>query len=233
MIDIKVLATGSSGNCYRVSDGETSILLECGISFKKIQEGLNYNLLDIEGCLVTHEHKDHTTGLDKLLKAGIRCYMSKGTKEAIGIEHHRIKIAVNKRTFRIGTWTIMPFDTQHDVAEPFGYLLKSDNGGKLLFATDTYFIKYRFKDLTHIMVECNYDLQTLRRNVANGRVHKFLADRVVKSHFGLENVIDFFRANDLSNVEEIWLLHLSDTNSDESLIRKEIAKVTGKLIHIP
>ncbi|MFJ7971284.1 MBL fold metallo-hydrolase [Psychrobacillus sp. NPDC096389] len=233
MIEIQTLATGSTGNAYYVTDGVTPILIECGISFKKIQRKLNYQTTDIAACLVTHEHKDHCAGLSGVLKAGIRCYMSPGTKDAIGINHHRIKSVENKKQFTIGTWTILPFDVQHDVAEPFGFLLVNQEGEKLLFATDTYYIKYRFSGITHLMIECNYCQSVLDLNEQTGRIHPSMRKRVMQSHFSMENVLEFLKANDLSKLQEIWLLHLSDTNSDEFLIRQEVARATGKLIHIP
>jgi phosphoribosyl 1,2-cyclic phosphodiesterase len=233
MITIQTLATGSKGNCYYITDGHTPLLLECGIRFKDIQSKLNFKTSDISACLITHEHKDHCSGMNEVLKAGIDCYMSPGTVRAIGINHHRIHSVPVKLPFKIGTWTILPFDVQHDVSEPFGFLLANNAGDKLLFATDTYYIKYRFQGLTHLMLECNYCTDVLNQNVSSGRVHKSMKRRVMKSHFSLENVLDFFKANDLSKLQEIWLLHLSDSNSDEQLIRDEIAKVTGKMIHIP
>ncbi|MEK3995662.1 MBL fold metallo-hydrolase [Psychrobacillus sp. FSL K6-2365] len=233
MIEIQTLATGSTGNAYYVTDGVTPILIECGITFKQIQRKLNFQTTDIVACLVTHEHKDHCAGLSGVLGAGIRSYMSKGTRDAIGIKHHRIKTVENKKQFVIGTWTILPFDVQHDVAEPFGFLLVNQAGDKLLFATDTYYIKYKFQGLTHLMIECNYCQSVLDVNEQTGRIHPSMRKRVMKSHFSMENVIEFLKANDLSKLQEIWLLHLSDTNSNEELIRNEVAKVTGKLIHIP
>jgi phosphoribosyl 1,2-cyclic phosphodiesterase len=234
MIEIQTFATGSKGNCYYVTDGVTPILIECGISFKQIQQKLNFQTTDIAACLVSHEHKDHCKGIDGVLKAGIRCYMSAGTKMAINRDnHHRIKTVENKKQFTVGTWTILPFDVQHDVSEPFGFLLANEEGEKLLFATDTYYIKYKFKGLSHLMIETNYCQSVLDANVESGRIHPSMRKRVMKSHFSLENVIEFLKANDLSKLQEIWLLHLSDSNSDEELIRNEVAKVTGKLIHIP
>ena len=232
MLQIQTLATGSTGNCYHISDGSTALLLEAGIDFKKIQQGLNFKTSNIHGVLITHEHKDHCKGVESCLKRGLKVYMTNGTKQALNLNYAQIRAIQARQTFRIGTWTIMPFDVQHDVAEPVGFLLQSDHGAKLLFATDTYYIKYKFKGLTHIMVECNYDQQTLDSNLANG-LHPAQYNRVLRSHFGLENLLNFFKANDLSKVEEIHLLHLSDSNSNETYIRQEVAKATGKLIYIP
>ncbi len=233
MIEITALASSSKGNCYRVTDGHTPLLLECGINYREIQKGFEFRMSEVTGCLVTHEHGDHCKSIKDVLKAGINCYMSAGTAEAIGIDHHRVKKVSAKKQFTLGTWTVLPFDVQHDVSEPLGFLLANQAGERLLFATDTYYIKYRFQGLTHLMVECNFSEKILQENILSGRVPEVMRDRLRASHFSLENVKGFVKANDLSKVQEIWLLHLSDTNSDENLFKNEIRAATGKMVIIP
>jgi phosphoribosyl 1,2-cyclic phosphodiesterase len=127
----------------------------------------------------------------------------------------------------------LPFDVQHDVSEPFGFLLANQEGEKLLFATDTYYIRYKFKGLTHLLVECNYSKAILEENIMNGIVPKVMAKRLRRSHFSLENFKGFLAANDLTKLQEIWLLHLSDTNSNADLFKKEVSEITGKPVYIP
>src|SRR5699024_6505144 len=232
MIRIKTLASGSSGNAYLIDDGHSQLLLECGINFKDIQIALNFKTSNLAGCLVSHEHKDHSKGIKDVLRAGIDVYTSQGTADAEGIKHHRLKIIESKKTYSIGTWKVLPFDVEHDVNEPLGFLLMNEVGDKLLFATDTYYVRYRFKGLTHIMVECNYSMDILEENIASGRVHKAMKRRLLKSHFSLENVKEFLKANDLSKVQEIHLMHLSNDNSDEARFKREIQELTGKPVYI-
>ncbi|GGB41452.1 MBL fold metallo-hydrolase [Lentibacillus populi] len=232
MISIKTLASGSKGNCYHITDGSTPLLLECGIPFKLIRKALDFKTSNIAGVLVTHEHKDHCAGLKGVTRAGINCYMSTGTAEATGYLHHRIKTVQAKKKFEIGTWNVLPFDVQHDVSEPMGFLLQNKVGEKLLFATDTYYIRYSFPGLTHLLIECNYSMDILNENIASGRVHKGMKKRLIRSHFSLENVRDFLKANDLSKVKEIHLLHLSDSNSNEELFKREIQELTGKVVYV-
>lgn len=232
MIDIKALASGSKGNCYHITDGSTPLLLECGISYRNIQIGLNFQTSNLAACLVSHEHQDHCKAIEDIMKAGIDCYMSYGTKNALGVTGHRIKTIKPLKQFKIGTWTILPFETQHDAEEPIGFLLQNQAVEKLLFATDTYYIKYKFKGLTHIMVECNYALDILRANVEAGTVPSALKNRLLRSHFSLDHVKDFLMANDLSQVKKIWLLHLSDGNSDAGRFKREIQELTGKTVYI-
>jgi phosphoribosyl 1,2-cyclic phosphodiesterase len=232
MIEFAPFASGSRGNCYRVTDGRTPILLECGVPYKEIRKKLNFRTSEIVACLISHEHQDHAKAIKDIMKAGIDCYMSAGTVEALGLSGHRLNIIKARQQFRIGTWTVLPFDTQHDAAEPLGFLLANQAGDKLLYATDTYYIRYKFHGLTHIMVECNYSLDNLKRNVEAGAVPKELKSRILKSHFSLENVKRFLLANDLSKVQEIWLLHLSDNNSDCERFKREVMELTGKPTYI-
>ena len=227
-MDIKVLASGSTGNCYLVSDGFTDILIECGLPVRKIKEGLAYRLSAVDGCLISHEHQDHCRAVTDLMRAGVDCYMSQGTAGALGVSGHRVRMAAAKYLFEIGTLMIMPFATQHVADQPRGFLVSSMRAcEKLLYATDTYYLRYRFPGLDYIMVECNYIRDILDENVSAGLVMPALRDRLIESHFSLENVKSFLQANDLSQVRGIWLLHMSDQNCDAGRAKREIQELTG------
>jgi len=232
-MDIKVLASGSKGNCYWITDGTTPLLLECGISTREVRERIGFRLTEIAACLVSHEHQDHAKAVADVLRAGVEVYTSPGTIEALGLENHRLRAVKSKDTFRVGTWTIRAFETQHDAQEPLGFLLKSNvTGERLLYATDTYYIRYRFPRLNYIMVECNYAMDILEENVRRGSVPEVLKKRLLTSHFSLDNVKEFLKANDLSQVREIWLLHLSDGNSDAERFKREVQTLTGRPVYI-
>lgn len=232
MIKITTLASSSKGNCYKIDDGNTPLLLECGISFKDIQRGLDFKLSEIAGVLITHEHKDHCKSVADMMKAGIDIYASDGTIEALNLSGHRVVSIQAKKQFTIGTWTILPFDVAHDVSEPLGFLLKNAIGEKLIFITDTAYCRYTFTGLTHIMLEVNYCEKILDDNILSGRVPVEMKKRLLKSHFSLENAKKFLKANDLSKVEAIHLLHLSDNNSNEALFKREIQQISGKPVFI-
>lgn len=229
---IKVLASGSSGNCYLLQLKDETLILECGITFRKIVEGLDFDLENVVGCLVTHEHKDHSKAIKYLNMDGIDVYASKGTFESLGIEHHRAKVIESEKLFKVGNFTIMPFETKHDAKEPLGFLINHKEIGNLLFITDSYYCEYNFNNLNHILIECNYSKNILDENIENGVIPVGLRNRIVKSHFELNNVIEFLKSNDLSKVNTLMLLHLSSSNSDVNYFTKEIAKTTGLAIEV-
>lgn len=231
MISFTAIASSSAGNAYIVTDGVTSLLLECGVKLADLRKAIGFRLTAISGCLITHEHGDHCSGVKEALRAGIDVYTSPGTIEALGMQNHRLHSVEPGKTFSLGTWTILPFDVQHDVAQPVGYLMAS-GAEKMVFLTDTYYCRYRFDGLTTIAVECNYSLQILDENIAAGRVPSVMRRRLLRSHFSLENVKDFLRANDLSKVSEIHLLHLSDNNSDAELFKQEVQAISGCPVYI-
>lgn len=234
-MDIQVIASGSKGNCYRIDDGRTPLLMECGIGFRNLQEALDFGVRNIKGCLVTHEHKDHCRAVKELLRSGVKCYMSKGTAYALGNEISRFKYNVitveAEKQFTIGTWTIMPLETQHDAAEPLGFLLQSGKE-KLLYASDTYYLQYTFKGITHLMIECNYSEEILGQNVEDGKVSRSLKKRLYSSHFNLRRVKEFIQANNWDKLEEVYLIHLSESNSDEEQFKREIAELTGVPVYV-
>ena len=101
---------------------------------------------------------------------------------------------------RDGRLSASVFATQHDAKEPCGFLI-DDEEDLVLYATDTYYLRYKFPGLTKIMVEANHSYDIIRKNVADGVLDKRLAERLTKSHFSIENVLDFLKANDLSRVK--------------------------------
>ncbi len=232
MLTITTLASSSAGNAYLLDDGKSPLLLEAGIPFKDIQRGTGFRVSSLAGCFVSHAHGDHSKAVKDLMKAGVDVYSSAGTIRSLGIDSHRAKVVKAQETFTVGSWRILPFDVQHDVEEPLGFLMAHKSGDKVLFATDTYYIKYRFSGITHLMIECNYSLRILDENIAAGIIPKAMRGRLLKSHFSLEHVKGFLRVNDLSKLREIHLLHLSDNNSDEEIFKREIQEIVGKPVLI-
>ena len=195
---LKVLGSSSSGNCYLIEANEKEkLILDAGVNFKNVQKELNFNFSGINGVLITHEHMDHLKYATNFALYGMDIYASAGTFEKQHLKGHRFHVVKALKQFEIGNFIILPFDTQHDAAEPLGFLIQyKPTGEKLLYATDTYYIK------------------------------KTRYTRLLESHFSLDNVLKFLASNDLRYVKNIILCHLSDTNSNQMIMQNRVYEQT-------
>ncbi len=213
------LASSSSGNAYIVSDNDTRILIECGVSHNKLRKLSGFALSEFQACLVTHEHKDHAKSVVELISRGMPVYMSLGTAEALWSGEGEtacmdaIQLIGHFGQFNIGSFDIVPFDTFHDSREPLGFLIKSRvDGDVLAFATDTVNLRYKFPGLNILAIEANYDKAILERCE---KMPEKVRYRITNSHMEIDTLCDYLRSLDLSQCREIHLLHLSDATSHE------------------
>lgn len=228
----KVLGSNSKGNCYLLQNENETLIVECGISFKEIKIALDFNLRNVVGCLITHCHGDHSKAVKDVLKSGIKVYTSAGTIEALGLTNYISKPIKAFEQFKVGGFTIMPFDVHHDVAEPLGFLINHSDMGTALFATDTSYLEYRFKQLTSILIECNYSEEILLRNMDNGSIDDSTGVRIASTHMSLENCKELIKANDNPKLKNIVLLHLSDGNSNAKEFKGIMEALTHKRVEI-
>lgn len=232
-MELKVIGTGSTGNAYILSNGDEALLIECGVNIKDIKKALDFDLSKVVGCIVTHEHQDHCKSIEDLMKLGINVHASLGTHiaTACGL-NHKVKYIKSKQTIQIGNFKVMAFDVKHDAAEPLGFLIEHPDCGKVLFLTDTYYCEYTFKGLNNIIIEANYSKEIIDRKFGSDSGKEFLRNRILRSHFSLANCKDMLSANDLTQVNNIVLIHLSDSNSNEKQFQKEVTDLTGKNVTV-
>lgn len=224
---LQVVASTSQGNCYLLSSPGGTLLLECGIRFQTIKRRLFFNLSQINGCLVTHEHMDHAKAIFDVMSSGIDVYTSQGTAEALNIKHHRLNLVKSEKQFKVKNLVILPFNTQHDCKEPLGYLIYDPiTKEKLVFATDTYYIEYQFQNVNYYLIECNYSKQYLEQNIEEGLLHPGMRKRLLTAHMSLENLIKYFDKADLRDCRKIILIHLSTNNSSDEF-KDAVQQATG------
>ena len=215
------LASSSHGNAYIVSDGQTRILLECGVSFKKLQQLAGFKTSKVHACFVSHEHKDHSSCVEKVIASGIPVYMSAGTAEALELE--TVQTVSHNEQVTVGTIDVVPFDTYHDAAEPLGFLLRSRvDGDVVVFAADTVNLAYRFPGVNILAVEANYDKYILERCE---RLPEKVRHRITNSHMEIDVLCKYLRSLDLSCLREVHLLHLSDATSHEGHFINKVTRV--------
>ena len=198
---------------YLVRSGDDSLLLEAGATIHDIFS-LGEQLSGISHCFVSHKHKDHSQYVKSFIAAGIDVYGPEDVPLASNLAPFE--------TIEAGPFTVTPFPGHHDVPV-FGYVIEAE-GRKLLFITDSCYTEYQFTGVSDMVIECNYTPTVLGNNVESGKLNPAQAKRIIESHHGLENCIRLIEDCG-DTVESILLCHLSDLNSDEKEILKEVVKV--------
>lgn len=230
---LKVIGSGSAGNSYLLETKSEILVIEAGMKFLEIKKALGFDLSKVVGCLVSHEHKDHSKCIADLLNAGISVYASRGTLETLGaVDSFNSRVLCPGKVVKVGNFDILSFPTEHDAVDPLGFLIRHTECGTVLFATDTYYLKQKFKGLNNILIECNYENESLREKFETGVVVKSLYERLLSSHMSLRTCIKMLGVNDLSEVNNIVLVHLSDSNSDAKLFKREVEIATGKKVFV-
>lgn len=229
----EALASSSKGNAYLVFDGETHLLLECGLTHRKLVQLTGFVLSKIQACLVTHEHKDHSNCIKRLLEDGVQVYLTRGTAEALELPDSLMELSHEIKAgeqFSIGSIDILPFETFHDAAEPVGFCMQSRATGDILvYAIDTVNLPYQFPGVGVLAVEANFDKAILERCE---RMPEKVRHRVANTHMEIDVLCNILRRMDLSRCREIHLLHLSDATSHEGHFINKVARAVPRGIKI-
>lgn len=226
-----ILNSDSSGNGYILesSDGH-SLIIECGLHLNSVKKAINFDLSKVVGCIVSHEHMDHFKYHDLYSKNGIDIYGSEGTLN--DINGHRYYVLPELKFCQIGSFKVKAFPVEHDAIQPFGFIINHIECGNVLFLTDTKSSKYKFQGLNNIIVESNYSEEILSEREWSGSINPIVAKRIRKSHMSIETCKELLKANDLSEVNNIVLIHLSNGNSDAKNFQNEVKELTNKTVHV-
>ncbi len=204
----RCLGSGSSGNCYILENNSEALIIEAGIPFMAVKKALDFNISKIAGVVVSHSHGDHAKHVGEYEKSGISVFRP-----------YESDMERQVRTY--GEFVIKSFPLVHDVP-CCGFLIWHPETGKVLYASDTEYIKYRFRNLNHIFVECNYSKDLIPEDSVN-RSH------VMTGHIELQTVLEFLRTNNNPNLQNVVLIHMSAINSDP----EEFVAEAGKVVQCP
>lgn len=226
-MELHVLGSSSKGNCYLLKASDEVLIIEAGISMIEVKKALKFDLSNIAGCLVSHRHGDHSKFLKDYLSCGIRVLALEDVFASHNMRTRSFcKTIEQMHGYKIGGFKVFAIPVVHDVP-CLGYVIEHEEMGRLLFVTDTMMLEYTIPNLNHIMLEANYCDSILQENIDAGIVPVSMRERLLHSHMELQTAKDILKANDLSSVWSIILIHLSDNNSDREMFRSEIIKSTG------
>lgn len=201
---IKCLGSGSKGNGWLLDDGKEVLIVDCGVPIKDCKIAIGFQINRVVGCIVSHQHKDHAGYISQYEGCGLKVYKP---YEAIGDIGYA----------RFGSFFIQSFPLVHDVP-CFGFLISNPTMGRILYATDTEYIRYRFRNLNYIIVEANYANELLDDDLED----TVKRNHVLRGHMELQTTKRFLRNNVDENTRAVVLAHLSNENADGNLFISEI-----------
>jgi len=231
------LGSGSSGNAAAITDGRTTLLVDCGFSAREVSRRLSHSGLDPSGVsaiLVTHEHSDHIKGIDVFVRRDApSCvvYASAGTQRS-----SRFDARVDTRTvrcgeqFAVGSLHVTPFRTSHDAAEPLGYRFDADEHS-VGIVTDTGILTPHAAEalagVTILGLESNHDAAMLER----GPYPAFLRRRIRSQAGHLSNADAAAALERLASerLTHVFALHRSRTNNTAALVTEALTEKIGQL----
>lgn len=240
MLRFALLASGSKGNATLISDGETCILQDAGVSRKRLDERLHQlgvTPANIAGILITHEHTDHVRGLAQFARhAGVPVYATTATAQALDLNGDARVITFHPGDIlTFGNISVQSYSVSHDAVDPVNYTYMSAAGAKLGFATD---LGHPCK-LTHarlagsnaLIVESNYCPDMLRR----GPYPPFLQQRIRgrQGHLSNEDALSLLESLRHDKLRLAVLVHVSEHNNHPDLVRENVARIfAGTVVRI-
>ena len=228
---LNVLGSDSNGNCYVLQTDNEALIIEAGVRFPEVKKALKWRLSKVAGAIITHEHNDHAKYIKDFISNGITVLALPSVFKAKGIDTLSFRKEIEPmHGYLVGGFKVFAIPVCHDVP-CLGYIIEHEDMGRMLFVTDTMMLEYRVPGLNHILVEANYAEDILDAKIEAGAVPASMKPRLIHSHMEIDTCKGILRANDLSEVNEIVLIHLSNGNSDEKRFIREVQEVSGKPVY--
>lgn len=218
MASLKIIGSSSSGNAYILDCGSEQLILELGVSWKEILKALNFDLSKVRACLVTHSHQDHSKYIPTAIKSGLTVFSNKDVQ----LVHPKVKVLELGKKKRIGGFSVQPIPLFHDVMN-YGFLIEHKDTGKILFATDTSQVPYKFKGVRHFVIEANNDIDEIIDNACDNEFSRSAS----QNHLELNDTIETLKQNYSVKTQTIVLIHLSNTNINAVKAKKKVQEELG------
>jgi phosphoribosyl 1,2-cyclic phosphodiesterase len=186
-----------------------------GVNWKDILKATNYNISNVVCALCSHSHLDHSKSIQNAIKFGLSVYSCEDVKTI----HPNTKVLERRLKRHFGGFSVQRVDLFHD-KECIGFLIEHEELGRLLFATDTNSIPYKFKNINHFIVEANNDAEYMLDNALEDSYSASHSE----NHMEISDTIEFLKNNISKETQNIILIHLSSTNISSEIALEKAKK---------
>lgn len=229
-MNLHILGSNSFGNCYVLETATEALIIEAGLRMQIVKKALRWQINKVVGAIISHEHNDHAGHVAEMVATGIRVLALQEVFDTHGLTGRMFTKAVEPfKGYKLGNFKLQPVPVAHDVP-CVGWIVQHPDMGKLLFITDTVTFGYKVAGLNVVMIEANYADDIVAENIANGTMPEAMRPRLLNSHMEIGQTKAILADNDLSECEQIILIHLSDGNADEARFVREVQEQTGKAV---
>lgn len=219
MSKLKILSSGSSGNCIAVYDSRGKyILLDVGLGYKDILNGLNWNLSNCVSVYCSHLHRDHSKALAHFIDAGVPCFANYNV-----CEHYIGCNAINEAVKTVvDGFKVQTFGLIHNV-ENNAFIVDTLDQIRVLYCTDTQYVPKRVKGVNVAIVEANYDDEVIVDNLCEGVESR----SQFENHHSLESCIDYLKTIYSADLTSVILWHPSGTNLNKKEAVRRVKEELG------
>ena len=211
MLTIKCVAQGSSGNCWIADYNGELLIIDAGLPIKTIKKSIDYNLVAVQGVLISHNHLDHSRAVEELRNCGWAVFTP-------------FTVSLRVKTF--GHYRVQAFSVPHGDCPCYGFYIKVGEH-RLIYATDLEYLPYTFRkqELTDIIVECNYQDEYVDVEAEN-------ADHKIIDHCELKTTVGIVEANMTDALKNVIITHLGMGTCDGNECVAEIKKVVSASVNV-
>lgn len=228
---ISSINSGSNGNCYYIGNGRDAVLVDAGISCRKIvlrMNNLGLRISSVKAIFISHEHSDHTRGVEVLSrKYGIPVYLTESTwqNSRLRLPADLLQFMVSGKACKIGGLRVVPFPKSHDASDPHSFTVSS---GRITVGVLTDIgepckhVRKHFGRCHAAFLESNYDAEMLR----TGPYPVYLKERIASEvgHLSNDQALELFRSVKKPGLQLLMLSHLSAENNRPELVQELFSK---------
>lgn len=213
MAQLQCLGSSSSGNCFILTCGDDKLIIDLGVSWNEVLDGLDYDISNVCGCLCCHIHGDHSRSIPKALYYCLKVFSCQDVKD----KYDDVSVLQPMSVTTIGDFKVVALPLQHNV-ENYGFIIHHKDLGKLVYAVDCVEFPYTVKDVSHWLIEANHDEEIIFDRIMENDYSRSASE----NHLNIAQTVEALKRNKGVDTKNVILCHLSDNNSNAADFKMKI-----------